>query len=112
MMRDLTMNEIAYVSGAEDHSIVVVDPVAAIQTFALLYSVTDQDSFQRASTILGMGVGAIGGGFMGWAAGASSSIALGVCASAGGVMAGAFAVGALARVGSMGAVAIYNTLLG
>lgn len=112
-MRDLTMNEVAFVSGAEDHSVIVVDPVAAVQTFALLYSMTDQDSFQRASTVLGMGAGGIAGGVMGYGAVAATyGLVAGIGASAGGVIAGAFVGGAALRFGSMGAVAIYNTLLG
>lgn len=112
-MRHLTMNEITMVSGAEDHTVTVVDPVAMVQTFALLYSLTDQESFQRASTILGMGVGGIAGGVFGWGATAATyGTAVAVCASAGGVIGGAFAAGALMRVGSMGAVAMFNTLMG
>ncbi len=112
MMRDLTMNEIAFVSGAEDHSITVIDPVAAVQTFALLYSVTDQDIFQRVSTILGMGVGGVAGGMYGWSAYAASGALMGATASAGGIVVGAFAAGAACRFGAMGAVSMFNLLMG
>ncbi len=112
-MRDLTMNEMAFVSGAEDHTVTVVDPVALVQTFALLYSVTDQATFQRASTIVGMGVGGIAGGMIGYSVTATAyGVGVGILASAGGVIGGAFAAGALCRVGSMGAVAMFNTLMG
>ena len=113
-MRDLTVNEIAYVSGAEDHTVTVIDPIVAIQTFALLYSVTDQQNFQRAFTILGMGVGGIGGGSLAYTAAVGATYGTLACvgATAGGVVAGAFVGGAALRIGSMGAVAMYNMLIG
>ncbi len=112
-MRDLTVNEITVVSGAEDHTVTVIDPIAAIQTFAMLYSVTDQQNFQRASTIIGMGVGGIAGGSLAYTAASTAAYATLACvgATTGGVIAGAFVGGAALRFGSMGAVAMYNVLI-
>ncbi len=111
-MRELTNFEAAAVSGAEHHDVVVYDPVAAIQTFLFLATVTDQQGFQSLSTITGMAGGAIAGG---WSAGAWAYAGYGIAGAIGagavGAVGGAFALGAVCRYTSKGAVSMYNTLM-
>lgn len=108
-MRQLTRNESSLVCGAEQLDVMVIDPVAAFQTAALLMSVVDQEGFRYGSVITGMGVGTIGGGYLGYTA-----LGGGLVGGAGAVLAagGGAVVGGLACKGAASfLVASYNWIM-
>ena len=108
-MRELTFKEIAYVSGAETLDVTVIDPVAAIQTFLLLMSVTDRDGFQYGSVITGMTAGAVGGGMLGFTSvgGGLAGCALGLTGAGAGLIVGGLAFKAAANF----AIGAYNMIM-
>ncbi|HRE31761.1 MAG TPA: hypothetical protein PLD88_07305 [Candidatus Berkiella sp.] len=110
-MRQLTLSESSMVSGAESHDVMIIDPVAAAQTFFYLISVTDQNSFRYGSVVTGMTVGAIGGGFVGYAAAAGAGVAAGVAASVAGVGLGAVAGGLVCKGAASFMVTSYNWIM-
>ncbi len=111
-MRELTFNEMSAVAGAEDHNIMVIDPVAAAQTFLFLMSVTDREGFLYGSVITGMTAGAIGGGMWGYGAAISSG-----ALAAGGAAVGCAALGAIVggfalKGAATFAIGSYNLIMG
>jgi len=102
-MRQLTINESSKVSGAEHHDVMVIDPVAAAQTFLLLMSIADQEGFRYGSVITGMTAGTIGGGYLGYVA-----LGAGLTGAAGAIVAG----GAGAVVGGLAAKGAANFMVG
>lgn len=111
-MRELTFKEMATVSGAENYDVTVVDPVAAIQTFLFLISVTDQQSFIYGSVITGMTGGAIAGGVMGYGAAAGVGLAAGIGAGVACAGAGAIAGGLAAKGAAYFMAGAYNWIMG
>lgn len=108
-MRQLTINESSLVSGADHHDVMIIDPVAAAQTFMLLMSVVDQDGFRYGSVITGMTAGSIGGGYLGYTA-----LGGGLAGAAGAVLVagGGAVVGGLACKGAASfLVASYNWIM-
>lgn len=112
-MRELTCNEMAVVSGADSDSLVIIDPIAAAQTFFFLLSVTDQEAFMRGSVVTGMLTGGIGGGVLGYGAvAASAGVGLGVLAGLAGAGVGAVVGGIAFKGGALVSTGIYNALMG
>lgn len=104
-MRHLTANEIAAVSGAEtnNHSVIVFDPVAAIQGLFWVAKYGDQDTFIKGSLMGGMAAGALACGAAGFeSAGLAGAVAYGFA----GMFVGGFVVQAAAVV----VVGAYNIL--
>lgn len=111
-MRDLTFDEVGFVSGAETHDIFVIDPIAAIQTFLILISVADQQSFVYGSVVTGMTIGAIGAGIGGGTAVTGmAGLALGIGAGIGCAAVGAVAGGLAFKAGATFAVGAYNWIM-
>lgn len=108
-MRQLTINESSIVSGAEHHDVMLIDPIAAAQTFMLLMSVVEQDSFRYGSVVTGMTGGAIGGGYVGYVA-LGGSLAGGAGAIMAGA-AGAVAGGLFAKGAANFMIASYNWIM-
>lgn len=111
-MRQLTINESEIVCGAESHDIMIIDPVAAMQTAFYLMSVVDQGGFRYGSVVTGMGIGALGGSVAGYAAGVGSGLAAGIALGAGGFAAGAVVGGVTCRIGAEFLIASYNMIMG
>lgn len=111
-MRELTFKESVAVSGAENHNVTVIDPVAAFQTFAFLVSVSDQDGFIRGSTIAGMiggtGLGAVGG----YSAAIASGFGFGILGAIGGAGVGAIVGGLAFKTAANFGAGSYNWIMG
>lgn len=106
-MRQLTNNEVQSVSGAENHNVMIMDPVALVQTIAYLVVNGDKDGFYKGSIVSGMIGGTGFGGFLGYSAYAGAAC---VGATVGGAAAGAILGGLAGRaVGTFG-VAAYEMI--
>lgn len=112
-MRQLNSLELCTVSGGEHHDVTIIDPVAAVQTFLLLISVTDQQSFLYGSVITGMTVGAVGGGIVGYGFGAASAgLAGGIAAGLAGAAVGTIACGMALKGAAYFGIGAYNMIMG
>jgi hypothetical protein len=107
-MRSLTFKEANHISGGEDYSVTVVDPVALLYLGAWMCD-TDAAGFRRGMVITGMGAGAGMGSALGYAAGYTGLASFGATVVTG--FAG-MAVGAVAaRAAVEGCIGIYNVAL-
>lgn len=102
-MRSLNTSEMAAIAGGENHNVIVIDPVAMIDTISWMAS-TDAAGFMHAMKVTGMfvggGAGAYGAATLASAYGYTTGVAVaaGVAGAFGGLVVGAIAFSATAQV--------------
>lgn len=108
-MRQLTLNESLVASGGNQHDVMVVDLVAAAQSFLLLLTLADQNTFRYGAIVTGMTGGTVGGAYIGYVT-FGGSIAGGFGALGAGAI-GAIAGGLAFKAAANFMVASYNWII-
>lgn len=111
-MRQLTLSELFFVSGAETNTHIIFDPVAAVSAYFHAISVTDRQGFMQCTVVSGMTTGAVAGSLYAISAFALSSGALiGGAATIAGAGAGTIVGGIAAKCVAKFAVGTYSMLM-
>ncbi len=110
-MRELTFQEVSVVSGAENHNVVVIDPVGAIQGFFTLLGSVTKESFVSGSVITGMLAGAGLGVYGAYTTYVSYGLLAGIGAGVALPGLGTFAGGAAFYIGARFGVAAYSMFI-